>query len=120
MQICESTLTLHTRRQTLSFGTDNLGRDYWCQVWYAAQISIRLSLIVVLGESVIGVIIGCIWGYVRSLDRFFTELYNFISNIPTIIYMTLIAMVVGQSFTTMAVTMISVGWAWQETSVTWL
>ena len=20
------------------FGTDNLGRDYWCQVWYAAQI----------------------------------------------------------------------------------
>ena len=22
------------------FGTDNLGRDYWCQVWYAAQTSI--------------------------------------------------------------------------------
>ena len=21
------------------FGTDNLGRDYWCQVWYAAQVS---------------------------------------------------------------------------------
>lgn len=92
------------------FGTDNLGRDYWCQVWYAAQISIRLSLIVVLGESVLGIAIGCVWGYVRALDRFFTELYNFISNIPTIIYMTLIAMIVGQSFTTMAVTMISVGW----------
>ena len=28
------------------FGTDNLGRDYWCQVWYAAQISIKLALIV--------------------------------------------------------------------------
>ena len=92
------------------FGTDNLGRDYWCQVWYAAQISIKLALIVALGESVVGIIIGCLWGYVRSLDRFFTELYNFISNIPTIIYMTLIAMVVGQSFTIMAVTMISIGW----------
>lgn len=92
------------------FGTDNLGRDYWCQVWYAAQISIRLALIVALGESVLGIFIGCIWGYVRSLDRFFTELYNFITNIPTIIYMTLIAMVVGQSFTIMATTMILIGW----------
>lgn len=92
------------------FGTDNLGRDYWCQVWYAAQISIRLALIVALGESVLGIFIGCIWGYVRSLDRFFTELYNFITNIPTIIYMTLIAMVVGQSFIIMATTMILIGW----------
>ena len=92
------------------FGTDNLGRDYWCQVWYAAQISIRLSLIVAVGESVLGIFIGCLWGYVRALDRFFTELYNFITNIPTIIYMTLIAMVVGQSFTIMATTMICIGW----------
>lgn len=92
------------------FGTDNLGRDYWCQVWYAAQISIRLALIVVAGESLLGVVLGCLWGYVRSLDRFFTELYNVVNNIPTIIYITLIAMVVGQSFTTMAATMISVGW----------
>ena len=28
------------------FGTDNLGQDYWCQVWYATQVSIRLALIV--------------------------------------------------------------------------
>ena len=92
------------------FGTDNLGRDYWCQVWYAAQISIRLALIVAVGESALGIFIGCLWGYVRALDRFFTELYNFITNIPTIIYMTLIAMVVGQSFTIMATTMICIGW----------
>jgi len=65
---------------------------------------------VVAGESILGVTIGCLWGYVRSLDRFFTEFYNIINNIPTIIYMTLIAMVVGRSFTTMAATMISVGW----------
>ena len=37
----------------------------------------------------IGVVIGCIWGYVRSLDRVFTEIYNIINNIPIIIYMTL-------------------------------
>ena len=92
------------------FGTDNLGRDYWCQVWYATQVSIRLALIVAVGESILGVVIGLIWGYVRSLDRFFTELYNLIDNVPYIIYMTLIALVVGQSFTIMAVSMIAIGW----------
>ena len=60
------------------FGTDNLGRDYWCQVWYAAQTSIKLALIVAIGECIIGVIIGCLWGYVRSLDGFLTELYNLV------------------------------------------
>ena len=85
-------------------------RDYWCQVWYATQVSIRLALIVAVGESIVGVIVGLIWGYVRKLDRFFTELYNLIDNVPYIIYMTLIALIVGQSFTIMAVSMIAIGW----------
>lgn len=92
------------------FGTDNLGRDYWCQVWYAAQTSIKLALIVGGGESIIGIIIGCIWGYVRKTDRFFTELYNIINNIPIIIYMTLVALLLGRSFEIMALSLIAVDW----------
>lgn len=92
------------------FGTDNLGRDYWCQVWYATQVSIRLALIVAVGESILGVAVGLIWGYVRQLDRFFTELYNLVDSVPYIIYMTLIALVIGQSFWIMAISMIALGW----------
>lgn len=92
------------------FGTDNLGRDYWCQVWYAAQTSIKLALIVALGECVVGVTIGCLWGYVRQLDRILTEIYNIINNVPMIIYMTLIALLVGQNFTVMAISLIAFGW----------
>lgn len=92
------------------FGTDNIGRDYWCQVWYASQTSIKLALIVAVGECLLGITIGCIWGYVRKLDRFFTELYNLINNVPMIIYMTLIALMVGQSFTIMATSLICFGW----------
>lgn len=92
------------------FGTDNLGRDYWSQVWYAAQTSIKLAAVVAVGEIVLGVIIGLLWGYVRQLDTFFTALYNIINNIPTIIYMTLIALLVGRSFTIMAVSLIFFGW----------
>ena len=92
------------------FGTDNLGRDYWCQVWYATQTSVKLALLVAAGECVVGITIGCIWGYVRSLDRFITEVYNIMTNIPMIIYMTLIALLVGQSFTIMAISLIAFGW----------
>ena len=92
------------------FGTDNLGRDYWSQVWYATQTSIKLACIVAIGECVLGVTIGLLWGCVRQLDRFFTELYNVIDNIPQIIYMTLIALMVGKSFTIMAVSLIAFGW----------
>lgn len=92
------------------FGTDNLGRDYWCQVWYAAQVSIRLALTVAIGEAIVGVVIGCLWGYVRWLDRPLTELYNIINNVPTVIYLTLVALIVGQGFAIMATALIATGW----------
>lgn len=92
------------------FGTDNIGRDYWCQVWFATQTSIKLSLFVAIGECIVGIAIGCVWGYVRQVDRIITEIYNIINNVPRIIYMTLIALLVGQSFTIMAVTLIAFGW----------
>lgn len=106
----DSTLAFQKPNGEFWFGTDNLGRDYWCQVWYAAQTSIKLALIVAVGECVVGITIGCLWGYVHSLDRVLTELYNIINNIPMIIYMTLIALVVGQSFFVMTVSMIAFGW----------
>lgn len=108
--VTDSSLAFQRPNSEYWFGTDNLGRDYWCQVWYATQISIRLALIVAVGESIVGVIFGLIWGYVRSLDRLFTEIYNLIDSVPYIIYMTLIALVVGQSFTIMAISMVAIGW----------
>ena len=92
------------------FGTDNLGRDYWCQVWYATQTSIKLALIVAVGEAILGVAVGCLWGYVRQLDRVITEIYNVINSIPTILYMTIIALVIGQSFTVMCTSLILFNW----------
>ena len=70
----------------------------------------KLALLVAIGECVVGITIGCLWGYVRALDRPITEVYNVINNIPMIIYMTLIALLVGQSFTIMAISLIAFGW----------
>ena len=95
---------------TYWFGTDSLGADYWCQVWYATRLSIILALAVSFGQILLGTVIGLLWGYVRSLDRFFTELYNLIDNIPTIIYMTLIALLVGKSYVIIGGALILFGW----------
>ncbi|MDE7218296.1 MAG: ABC transporter permease, partial [Oscillospiraceae bacterium] len=69
-----------------------------------------MELIVAAGEFLVVIVIGCVWGYVRWLDRPLTEIYNILGNIPTVIYMTLIALMVGQSFTVMAVSLIAFGW----------
>lgn len=95
------------------FGTDNLGRDYWVQVWAATSTSIRLSGGVAIGECLLGVVIGLLWGYVRALDRLFTEIYNLINNIPNIIYMTLVGLFVGRTLITLMIAMILVGWLLQ-------
>ncbi len=92
------------------FGTNAIGQDYWAQVWYATRASILLAVLVSFGQIFVGVIIGLLWGYVRKLDRFFTELYNLIDNIPTIIYMTLIALMVGKTMLTMGIAMVGFGW----------
>ena len=92
------------------FGTDNMGRDYWAQVWCATRTSIMLAVSVSLGQIALGVLIGLVWGYVRKLDSFFTNLYNLIDNVPTIIYMTLIALMLGKTTFIMGAAMIGFGW----------
>ncbi len=92
------------------FGTDNIGRDYWSQVWHATRTSIILAVSVSFGQIFLGMIIGLVWGYVRKLDRIITELYNLIDNIPTIIYMTLIVLLIGKSYYIMGTAIIVFGW----------
>jgi len=92
------------------FGTDNMGRDYWAQVWHATRTSIILAVCVSFLQISTGVLIGLLWGYVRKIDPFMFVIYNLINNIPTIIYMTLIALMVGKTTLVMGATMVLFGW----------
>ncbi len=106
----DDALMFTSPNSTYWFGTDNLGRDYWTQVWHATRTSIILAVSVSMGQISLGVLIGLLWGYVRRLDRSITELYNLIDNIPTIIYLTLIALMVGKSYLIMGTAIILFGW----------
>ena len=91
-------------------GTNSIGQDLWSRLWQGTRTSLLIGLAVACIEAVVGITVGVLWGYVRKLDFVFTELYNIINNVPTIIYMTLIALLVGQSFTIMAISLIAFGW----------
>lgn len=55
----------------------------------------------VLIEAVVGITVGVLWGYVRQLDFFFTELYNICDNIPSTIILILISYVASPSIQTL-------------------
>lgn len=92
------------------FGTDSLGRDMWARSWYATTISLKVAGVTTFFCTSIGLIIGCIWGYVRATDRFFTELYNILANVPQTIYLILLTYIMERGFWTLVFAMCVTGW----------
>lgn len=96
------------------FGTDQSGKDMWTVIWTGARTSLSIAFIVSLINSIVGVIIGTIWGYFRKLDLILLEVYNFVMNIPSVLYY-LILMVVFENlgisdFTSLILAMTLTGW----------
>jgi len=96
--------------QGFLFGTDNLGRDVWSRVWFGIRTSLFIGFVVALSECVIGITVGVLWGYVRKVDRLFTELYNIVDNIPRTIILILISYILRPSMSTLIIAMCFVGW----------
>ena len=61
------------------------GADMWYVVWKGAQLSLILGAVVALIDTVVGIVIGSLWGYFRWLDPILIEFRNFVNNIPTLL-----------------------------------
>lgn len=95
---------------TFWFGTDSIGRDMWARTWYATTISLEIASVVTFVCVIIGIVIGCIWGYVRATDRFFTEIYNIIANIPQTVYLILLTYIMEPGMSTLIISMCTTSW----------
>lgn len=84
------------------WGTDSVGRDLFYITWAGAKKSLVLAMISSSVVVVVGTIFGLIWGFFRKLDPFFVELYNLISNIPSLLVYMLLATIFIQAFPMMA------------------
>ncbi len=92
------------------FGTDTLGRDIFARAWYGCRNSFLLAFCIALSDVGIGMIAGAVWGYNRRIDPFMIELYNIMTNIPSTVYLVLLAYIMNTSYLTLFISMASRGW----------
>lgn len=92
------------------FGTNNAGQDLWSRTWAGTRNSLFIGFMVALFEAVVGILIGLLWGYVRKLDFFFTELWNIFDNVPQTIVLVLLSYIMSRSMGTLIFAMSITGW----------
>ena len=92
------------------FGTNTIGQDLWSRIWSGTRTTMLIAVIAVASSTIIGIIIGAIWGYVRVLDRLFTEIYNVINNVPTTVLRMLITYIMKPSVGTLIFAMCLTNW----------
>ena len=92
------------------FGTDGVGRDIWARVWFGTRTSFLLAIAVAVFQVGLGVIIGAIWGFYRKLDTLMFAIYNTLTNVPSTIYLVLIAYVMKPSIITIIIALVATGW----------
>lgn len=100
---------LHPSEEFL-FGTNNAGQDLWARIWDGTRRSLFIGIVVAVAEVIIGVTIGLLWGYVRKLDFFFTELWNIFDNVPQTIVLVLLAYIMKRNIFTLIFAMSITGW----------
>ena len=99
-----------TGEEGFIWGSNAIGQDLWARIWAGARTSLTIAFFVALIEAVVGITVGVLWGYVRQLDFFFTELYNICDNIPSTIILILISYVASPSIQTLILGMSITGW----------
>lgn len=92
------------------FGTNSIGQDLWARIWSGTRTSLLIGFAVGAVEAVIGIIVGALWGYVKSLEKIITEIYNVVDNIPTTIVLILMTYIFRPSIGTMIFALCLTGW----------
>lgn len=92
------------------FGTNSIGQDLWSRVWSGTRTSLLIGFAVALTEAVLGILMGVLWGYIRKLDRLFTEIYNVLDNIPQTVVLILFSYIMRPSVSTLVFAMCLTGW----------
>ncbi|MDO4666828.1 MAG: ABC transporter permease [Streptococcus sp.] len=92
------------------FGTDSNGKSLFDGVWFGARNSILISIIATIINLFIGIIVGGIWGISRTVDRFMMEVYNVISNIPSLLIVIVLTYSIGAGFWNLIFAMCLTSW----------
>ena len=82
---------------TYLLGTDHFGRDLYARVVYGAQLSLRVATVVVVLATTLGLLIGAVTGFFRSVDNVLMRLMDAMMSFPSILLAIAIMSVLGRS-----------------------
>lgn len=76
---------LHAPGLTHLFGTDDLGRDVFSRMLFAARTSLSVALAVVVFSSIVGIVLGLMAGFFKKLDTPVSRLIDAMMAFPDIL-----------------------------------
>jgi peptide/nickel transport system permease protein len=93
-------------------GTTRLGGDVLYGIVWGARLSLQLSIYVVAGAALIGLIVGSTAGIVGGkVDAILMRVVDVFLSIPTLVFPLAIAAVLGPSFANIVVALVAIMWA---------
>ena len=92
------------------FGTDANRDNFFDFIWKGTQFSLTLAFIVTAIDMVLGILAGALWGYSKLCDKIFTEIYNIVANVPSLVVTIIILYALGNSFWNIVLALTCTAW----------
>lgn len=91
-------------------GTGPFGNSIFYGMWAGARTSLALATICAIINMSLGILIGAVWGYNRTLDMILLFFYNVIANVPYILLISVLVYVIGSGFFPFIFALTVTGW----------
>jgi peptide/nickel transport system permease protein len=93
-------------------GTDQLGRDVWTRLLYAARVDLVIGIAAVLISSVIGILLGALAGYFGGwVDTVVMRTVDIVRAFPALVLILALAYFLGSGITSIFIAIGIVDWS---------
>ena len=91
-------------------GTGPFGNSIFYGMWAGARTSLSLAVVCAAINMLLGIILGAVWGYSKTLDVILNFVYNIIANVPYILLISVLVYAVGSGFGQFVFALTITGW----------